>query len=448
MTAQRPSSHDAAQSSAATADPVLNAKPRHWWPAHLLLGWINMVLTAPVIYLFVGLPLVMRGHGWSGADIGLLQLAGLPAIFKFVLATPVDRWRLGRASYRNWAVVLALAYAAVLWLLACQPLGSAPNVGIFVLVIFASLSGAWADIPVNALAIALLPASQRVRAGAIRSAATSLGAIVGGGLMLVLNTHLGWAWPLLALALGVLSAMVAVVVLAPLLGRSTVTAPLAAPADVAPNAEPDSPLNTRPTAPRASLREWLSWFSCPAHRAWAVLLALHVPVIGAAWVYLKPLMLDAGFAPGRIALIVGVGGGLVAAAASMAGSSISRRHGAHRSLSLFAGLNLLALLALNGALLGDWGHLANASLLLAAMLVALGMGASAGLVFGLMMNHTRPALAALDYGIQSSIFILGRTLLPLLAGLLLDHAGHAGMLLGLAALAGVTLALALHLRAQ
>lgn len=48
---------------------------------HVLFGWINFALTAPAIYLWLGLPLVMRQQGWSGAEIGLFQLAGLPAVF-------------------------------------------------------------------------------------------------------------------------------------------------------------------------------------------------------------------------------------------------------------------------------------------------------------------------------------------------------------------------------
>lgn len=65
------------------------------WGAQLLFGWMNLVLAVPSIYLMLGLPLVMRQHGWSGTEIGLFQLAALPAVFKLVLAMPVQRVRLG-----------------------------------------------------------------------------------------------------------------------------------------------------------------------------------------------------------------------------------------------------------------------------------------------------------------------------------------------------------------
>jgi len=376
---------------------------RTWWPQHLLLGWMNLVLTAPAIYLFVGLSLVMRQHGFSGTQIGVLQLAGLPAMLKFILAAPIDRWHLGVSNYRNWAILLSLGYTAALLLLATNPLDDTPYALLFILIMLVSLFATWADVPVNALAIALLPESERIRAGAVRSAATSLGSIVGGGLMLVLHARLGWAAPLFALALGMLSCAALVLLLKPQAGAQVLPA----------------------SVPNVGIKQWLGWFSTPRHRFWMVLLVLYYPLLGAVWVYLKPMMLDAGFAPERIALIVGVLGGLVAAIASMAGSRVSRRIGAYKALPMFALCDLLALGVLSSAVMLDLGE---SALIAAVLLVALMMGASAGLVYGLMMHHTRPGLSALDYGIQSSLFVIGRTVIPMLAGVVLDWGGYGAML--------------------
>ena len=76
------------------------------------------------------------------------------------------------------------------------------------------------------------------------------------------------------------------------------------------------------------------------------------------------------------------------------------------------------------------------------MAVAASMGATAALVFGLMMSHARPGLQALDYGIQSSVFALTRIAAPLAAGMLLDIAGAGAMLAALAIGATGVLALA------
>jgi len=328
-------------------------------------------------------------------------------MLKFVLATPIDRWQLGQRNYRNWTVLLSLSYVTALLLLAANPLSDTPYALLFTLIMLVSLLATWADVPVNALAIAVLPESERIRAGAVRAAATSLGSIAGGGLMLMLHARLGWAAPLLALAAGMLSCA--------LLASSLLKTQISPPTLSASHA-------------KVGIKQWLDWFSVPQHGLWAVLLVLYYPLLGAIWVYLKPLMLDHGFAPERIALIVGVIGGLVAAIASMAGSRVSRRVGAFKALPLFALCDLLVLGALSTAVLLNLG---TNVLIVAAMLVAVMLGASAGLVYGLMMQHTRPGLSALDYGIQSSLFVIGRTLVPMLAGVMLDWRGYGGMLASL-----------------
>jgi len=371
---------------------------KNWWPQQILFGWLHLCLTAPVIYLFVGLPLVMRQHGLDGTEIGLLQLAGLPAMLKFFLGLPVDGWRFARHNYRTWAMALSVAYAGALLWLAVYPPSNSLSWPLLALLMLISLLATWMDVPVNALAIALLPASERIRAGAVRSAAMSFAAIVGGGLMLMLHTRHGWAAPLMLLAAGSLSCTL----LLPWLiepAHAAVTTPM-------------------------HLSQILHWFVPSNNRSWAVLLLLYYPLLGAVWIYLKPLLLDAGLPAARIAFLVGVVGGIIAAIASLAASRVSRRM-QHRALPLFALCETLATATLWLAFALNLGP--NA-LLAAAALIALMIGASAGLIFAMMMHYTRAGWTALDYGIQASLFVLGRSVIPLLAGLLLDKGGYSVML--------------------
>lgn len=379
--------------------------PSHW-PLQLLLGWVNFAMTAPLIYLYLGLPLVMRQHGWSGTEIGLFQLAGLPAVLKFVLGAPVDRWARGAPGYRRWSLVLMAGYAASLIGLACLGIEQAGFVPLFALAMLASLLGTWADAPVNALAIRCLPAEERQRAGIIRSAASSLGAVVGGGVMLMLQARAGWAWPFWALSGGLLLAALGLW----LIPRATL-------------AQADGV-----QARQVGVGQWLAYFSSTERRRWVVMLMLYFPFIGAAWVYLKPLLLDQGLPPEQVALVAGVLGGVVGAVGSALGGHLARRSGLQRALPACA----LAGVAALGALAGTVASGAGVPWLVACtLLLALVMGASAGLLFGMMMNHTRAGLTAVDYGLQSSLFVLTRTLVPMLAGILLDRLGYLGMLAGL-----------------
>lgn len=379
--------------------------PSHW-PLQLLLGWVNFAMTAPLIYLYLGLPLVMRQHGWSGTEIGLFQLAGLPAVLKFVLGAPVDRWARGAPGYRRWSLVLMAGYAASLIGLACLGIEQAGFVPLFALAMLASLLGTWADAPVNALAIRCLPAEERQRAGIIRSAASSLGAVVGGGVMLMLQARAGWALPFWALSGGLLLAALGLW----LIPRATL-------------AQADGV-----QARQVGVGQWLAYFSSTERRRWVVMLMLYFPFIGAAWVYLKPLLLDQGLPPEQVALVAGVLGGVVGAVGSALGGHLARRSGLQRALPACALAGVAALVALAGTVASGAGV---PWLVACTLLLALVMGASAGLLFGMMMNHTRAGLTAVDYGLQSSLFVLTRTLVPMLAGILLDRLGYLGMLAGL-----------------
>lgn len=177
-----------------------------WLPRQLLTHWLNLALTVPLIYQLIGLPLMMREHDWSGTQIGLMQMTGVPALGKLLLATPVDCWQLDWDSYCNWGMLLAVGYIGALPL-GAHDLTDTPFALLFVLAMSVSLFGTWVDMPVNALTIRILPQIQHMPAGAIRSTATCLGAIVGGGPILILYNHMGWASPFYVLSLGVLLAM-------------------------------------------------------------------------------------------------------------------------------------------------------------------------------------------------------------------------------------------------
>ncbi|WMD21770.1 MFS transporter [Achromobacter seleniivolatilans] len=383
-----------------------------------LFGWLNLALTAPGVYLWLGLPLVLRQHGWSGTAIGLFQLASLPTVFKFLFAMPLDRRGAERGAYRGWAVGLLLAYAAVLCALGWRDLLGDKRV-LFTLATAAALAGTWADVPVNALAIRVLPASSRAWAGGIRSMALCLGAIVGGGLMLVAQARWGWQAPFIIMAAALA---------------------LGAALTLCVQEDQDGVRATGSHDKQAPAR-LLAYFHEDSTRSWLPLLALLFPFIGSGWFYLKPLLLDQGMAPERVAWLVGVAGGAVGAAASALSARGSKRLRVAVTVPLHAAAGCASLLSLAIAV---WLQAPPSVLIGCAMAIAAAMGATAALAFSLMMSHTRPGLQALDYGIQSSVFSFTRILAPLAAGLLLDAAGPAWMLAALAAASAGVLLLALR----
>ncbi|MCK6374112.1 MAG: MFS transporter [Zoogloea sp.] len=392
-----------------------------------LFGWVNFALTAPAIYLWLGLPLVMRQQGWSGTEIGLFQLAGLPAVFKALLAIPVERWPApvpfnspsglpsaqssGIHAWLRWAWLTGGGFA--LCLLAMAVAGDqAGKATLFALALLAALLSTWADIPVQALAIGLLPPQARPLAGGIRAAATFAGAVVGGGAMLLVQQARGWALPFMILAACVLSALVVVAVL----GRRA-----GAPVCVMPPVSPEPE--------QAPWRVWQGFFRQPGAPAWTLLLVGQFPFVAAAWVFLKPLLLDHGLPAGQVAVVAGLGGGALGAGASLAAGWV-RRERLMSAAWLSAWANVLALGLLAAALVFQVGML---GLLAGSAALALAMGLASSLAFALMMEFSRDRHRVLDYGLQAGLFSLCRVGVPPLAGLLLDRFGDAAMLGALAA---------------
>lgn len=391
------------------------------WGAQLLFGWMNLVLAVPSIYLMLGMPLVMRQHGWTGTEIGLFQLAALPAIFKLLLAMPVQRVRLGTGHFVNWLWVLA-----VLLLALYVGIGRADliheRIPLFALTFAISIVATWMDIPLNALAVQYLPRTEQLRAGSIRSAALFLGAIVGAGVMVLVQAKWGWRAPFIIMGLALLLGCVPFVLLRTKAGLQQVS---------------------EPQGQSGFVADWISFFSQTGAKQWTSVLLTSFPFIGAVWFYLKPLMLDQGMLLEDVAWTVGIAGGVTGAVFSLIGGRLASLLGAARAIPIYLLAALVSLLLLTMAVWGQWGH---SWLVVIAMLIAASMGAVSALLFGLTMFFTRRQRNASDYGLQSTIFTLTRMAVPVVAGVILDHFGQVTMLSVLSV--GVLLAFVLAWRVR
>lgn len=376
------------------------------WGLQLLFGWMNLVLAVPSIYLMFGMPLVMRQHGWTGTEIGLFQLAALPAIFKFILAIPVQRVRFGGGHFVHWLWLLGVLLLALYVGIGRQSLVE-HRVPLFVLTFAISIAATWMDIPLNALAVQWLPRTEQLRAGSIRSAALFIGALVGGGVMLIVQARWGWQAPFVMMAVGLLIGCMPFGALRDKASLQTTTDPGAQPGFVS---------------------DWASFFEQPGAKQWTWILLTSFPFIGAAWLYLKPLMLDQGIPFEQVAWTVGIAGGITGAMFSLIGGRLMRVLGVARAIPAYLLLALCALVLLTVTV---WSQLEAVWLTASALVVAASMGMVSALMFGLTMFFTRRQRNASDYGLQSTLFTVARMAVPVAAGVILDRFGHTGMLIGL-----------------
>lgn len=367
----------------------------------VIFGWMNFVLVIPAIYLLLGLPLTMREYGWSGTDIGFFQLAGLPAVFKLLLALPIQRFRVGKRHYSYWVVLLVLILVALLYLIS-DPGMLARRIPLFLLALAISLLSTWVDIPLNALAVKLLPRSEQMRAGSIRSMATFVGAIVGSGFMLVLQGEWGWQAPFYIMSGSLLFGLLLMTRL-----------------------REDEQGDERGLQSSKPIMDLSGYFRQPGAKFWIWLLVSSFPFIGAVWLYLKPMLLDLGVVAQNVAWIVGVGGGSIGAISSLLSGRLVRYLGVTKAIPSYLFFALLTLVALTLSMLFK---LDIAWIIASIFLVSIAMGGMSSLMFGLMMIFTRHKCRASDYGFQTSIFVVARLTFPLGAGMILDTGGYVLML--------------------
>ncbi|BCQ35170.1 MULTISPECIES: MFS transporter [Erwinia] len=378
----------------------------------LLFFWFNFSLTLPVTWLMLGLPLILHQQGWSGSELGLFQLAALPAVIKLWLAFPVQRSRLFRQRYKDWGSLLWLLLAALFALLSQISLQQDKTV-LFMLLLAGSLLLAWCDVPVNALAIALFHDGEQPRAGSVRAAALFAGAVGGSGVMLLLWQHYGWALPCWLMSAAALSSALLLRLL---------------------------PEPARGDHPAVAVRGFLHQ---PGGKSWLPICLLAFPFLGCGWLWLKPLLLDAGLPLQQVILWVGVGGSALGAVVSLLSARWLTRRNAAAALP---GWLAFASLSLAVMALGVIGQLPARYLLAISTLMAAAIGGLSALMFMLMMAFSRAENRAVDYGLQASLFTLSRLTVPLFSGLLLDRLGAGAMLSTLALLTLLVAIYAWHQR--
>lgn len=368
-----------------------------------LFGWFSFSLTVPNTYLLLGLPLLMRQHGWSGTEIGLFQLIAIPAVFKFVLAIPIQYCSFGQKHYRNWLLLLMVLLILSIGLLATNNWLHQP-IWLFILAFITLFFITWIDIPLNALLVKLVPREQQLNAGSIRAISLFLGAIFGSGIMLVVQYHCGWSLPFIIMGGNLLLSLIAIALLSE------------APTTIAKKISLNS---------HQIIYDWKTFFKQSGSLPWITLLLTCFPIISAIWLYQKPFLIDQGMEADQVAWIIGVGGGIVGSLFSCISRQLNRYLTIGKILPLCLGWTIIALISL---LLIISLSLSVIWLMIGLFLIASSMGMVSTLFLGLMFNFTRQSKRASDYGLQASLFVMARMLLPILAGILLDLGGYILML--------------------
>lgn len=238
------------------------------------------------------------------------------------------------------------------------------------------------DIATDALAIELLKPSERGFGNSIQGASGYLGAILGGGIILILLDTWGWTKSLLVMALGVFLLIFPV-----LFHRENVTSPK--------------------TDYKLSFSALAGFFRQPGMLRWISILVVYMMGVTITSTMSRPLLVDLGMSMTDIGLMNGIvsfGGGFIG---SILGGFLIRPLGRKRGLIVFG---ILMAVAIALWILPTLGFTSLPVLYLVSTSLHFTYSMACVPMFAIAMDNSRQGNAGFDYTLQVTIIFIGSLL--------------------------------------
>lgn len=377
------------------------------WRVLGVIGTLYAVQFVPAIFIFMTLPIVLRQEGHSATTIGLIQLVGIPYIFKFLWAPCIDRFAFGREKYKTWIAILSILHVCALAVLAfLEPSGAI--LPLFIVLFIAITAVCTQDVAVDALAISLLKPAERAIGASFQNFGMYFGAVVGGFGFLSLYELIGWTATLLTLA-AIFALALSVLLLV---------------------AEPARPAGL----PVVGLRSALRFFKRPGTLRWlSIMAAIRFPLVLVS-LPIRLMMVDQGMSTEEIALWFGLIAMCGAGGAAILLGPILRKLPRVVALYLVGTVNIAILIAICAVAttLPD-------TIRFAIVAIWVAVATTDVIVYSAAMDNVRSEMPGFDFSVQVAVF----TLLPILsnpvAGAIMDSQGSMTILIGAAALSALPL---------
>ncbi len=357
-----------------------------------LLGVLYLCEGLPYGFQATALPAYLRASGVSLAGVGLVGALALPWLAKPLWAPWVD----AHGTRRQWILplltLLAMTTAAAAWV----PPADLPL--LLALVFAMNALAATLDIAVDGYAVDVLEGAELGPGNAAQVVGYKLGMLGGGGLLVWLAADVGWPGVFAGMT-AILSIALAVVAVA-LPGESKERPPMGAAA-------------VAKTLGRTLLRPGTA----------AVLVVVGTYKIGEvlASTMWKPYLIDAGYTPAELGLLVGTFGMSASLVGSLAGGSFTARLGPDRALvgSAWARAFALSLLAVVAVLPRTrWG------IEWATVVESFCAGAVTTAMFAYMMSRVNRTIGAAHYTLLAAVEVLGKVPVSLGSGFLAEKVGY------------------------
>lgn len=365
-----------------------------------LLTCLYMSQSLPTTFFSQTIPVFLRQQGASLQSIGLLSLLILPQVLRFLWAPWIDRYgRTTRGHYKFW--IVGAQSVMVVLLIVCSGLNlntDLPEIVAILLVLYIAI--ATQDIATDALAIGLLDERERGIGNGIQVGASSLGAILGGGVLLLLLEHFGWQKSVVNLAISI--AMLAIPIY---LHRETCT-----------------PIVDPQVNKWGTIGSFLTWKS---NRDWLLAIWIFGMSLGMTLPMVQTLLVDRGWSLTDIGLLTGIVGQTVSFVSAIGAGTLVTMLGRNRSILLAQGFALFAIGLQLWLAAGVVDKLAIYAIVLS-LEAAMSMVITA--IYTIMMDRVRPDSAGTDFSIQVSVLLVGGIAIGgSLGGTIASKLGYSGL---------------------
>lgn len=268
----------------------------------------------PMSFFSTIMPVLMRQQEYSLEVIGLLQFLKLPWVLKFLWSPAVDRTSHKTSDYKRWIFSSELIYAVVILAISFLDL-HANMYTIVALIVFAFIASATQDIATDALAVISFNKKDKSLVNSMQSVGSFAGAMIGGGVLLLLYHKLGWNQLLPFLSLFVIIAIVPLIFFK---GSS-------------PDLKPEKKAY-KPPHPD----DLLGFFKRKGIWKQVIFLFLYYAGLIGTLAMLRPMLVDYGYDIKEIGVMSGVIGSSVGCIGSLIGGFVVRRFGRFYPRIIFA----------------------------------------------------------------------------------------------------------------
>jgi len=259
--------------------------------------------TIPMSFFSTVLPVIMRQQQFSLEVIGMLQFIKLPWILKFLWSPAIDRTTHRLTDYKRWIFSSEAIYAVLILFVSFLDFQFNPAL-IIGLIICSFFASATQDIATDALAVISFSKENKSMVNSMQSIGSFGGAMIGGGLLLLLYKQIGWSSLLPFLALFVMIALI--------------------PLFFFKEKHLEEPL-FRKEIKTLNGNDWLGFFKQKNNWKQLIFLFLYNAGLIGILSMLKPMLVDYGYDIKEIGIMSGVVGTSVGCLTSFAGGFIVRK---------------------------------------------------------------------------------------------------------------------------